>query len=233
MGRGRLLIRNKIAVIIPARLDSSRFPRKVLHKINNKTVIQHIVDKSSEIKNADIFVATCDEEIQNQVSCQVLMTSMNHTTATSRVVEAAAQVPEYEYIVLLQGDEILFEPDDINRLIETHINNNNSITHGVFDLTPEDKNDTSVVKAVINNNAIIFMDRSIDLKISVVGVVGIFMYNANVLADWPNLDKAITDYWHGLDTIAFIGKHTITPFWFKKQRAIDLPKHIKEVENLS
>ena len=69
----------KIVLGIPSRLGSTRFPRKPLCKILNKTMLEHCY-KRSRLSNyaTDLFVAACDKEIKNHVESfngKVIMTN--------------------------------------------------------------------------------------------------------------------------------------------------------------
>ena len=56
----------KVALIIPARMQSTRLPGKVLKKINNKTILERVFNKCSKVFNKkNIFIATPDLEIIN------------------------------------------------------------------------------------------------------------------------------------------------------------------------
>ena len=58
----------KIAVVIPARYASSRFPGKPLYLIDGKPLILHVVSKVSKCKNIDfVTVATDDKRIYDVV----------------------------------------------------------------------------------------------------------------------------------------------------------------------
>ena len=54
---------NKIAIIIPSRLDAQRFPNKPLKLINNKEMILHVYDQAIKSKVGEVYVATPDEKI--------------------------------------------------------------------------------------------------------------------------------------------------------------------------
>jgi len=72
----------KIAAIIPARYQSSRFPGKPVKFLNDKMIIQHVYDnvKASNLFDA-VIVATDDQRIFDAVEDfggKVEMTSKNH-----------------------------------------------------------------------------------------------------------------------------------------------------------
>ena len=58
---------NKIAIIIPSRLDAKRFPNKPLKLINKKEMILHVYEAASNSNSGDVYVATPDEEILERV----------------------------------------------------------------------------------------------------------------------------------------------------------------------
>ena len=58
----------KIIAIIPAHLNSIRFPRKIIYPIHGLPMIEH-VRRRAILANifSDVYVATCDEEISEIV----------------------------------------------------------------------------------------------------------------------------------------------------------------------
>ncbi len=106
-----------IVAVIPAHLDSVRFPRKILFPFHGMPMIEHVRRRallSNVVK--DIYVATCDEEIADTVrgyGGKVIMTSNTHTNGTSRVAEAVRDI-ECSHVILLQGDEPLLLPRHID-----------------------------------------------------------------------------------------------------------------------
>ena len=99
----------KSAIVIPARLASTRLPRKLLLKETGKTVLQHTYESASQSTLADrIIVAADDLEIVEEVKRfggEVILTDPNHVCGTDRVAEVAASLPDFDVIVNVQGDE--------------------------------------------------------------------------------------------------------------------------------
>ena len=54
---------NKIAIIIPSRLEASRLPNKPLKIIKNKEMILHVYDQAIKSKSGDVYVATPNDQI--------------------------------------------------------------------------------------------------------------------------------------------------------------------------
>lgn len=103
----------KVAVIIPARYASSRFPGKPLADICGKPMIQWVYERSLLCAAVDrVIVATDDERIAAAVrdfGGEVAMTRADHSTGTDRLAEVAAGL-DADLIVNVQGDEPLIEP---------------------------------------------------------------------------------------------------------------------------
>jgi len=102
----------KIAIIIPARYGSTRFPGKPLALINGRAMIDHVYDlavrASTDYKDVRVIIATDDQRIIDHCTAQghdVLMTSDTCKTGSDRVLEAAVKLPDQPDIVInLQGD---------------------------------------------------------------------------------------------------------------------------------
>jgi 3-deoxy-manno-octulosonate cytidylyltransferase (CMP-KDO synthetase) len=97
--------------VIPARLGSTRLPRKPLQLLAGEPLVNRVAERVREHAVADrIVVATDSRDIATVVErlgVEVVMTHDRHLTGTERVAEVAAR-PEfqgYDLIVNIQGDE--------------------------------------------------------------------------------------------------------------------------------
>ncbi len=112
----------KIVAVIPARLASTRFPRKILLPIHGLPMIEH-VRRRALLSGAisDVFVATCDEEIASVVrgfGGKAIMTADTHINGTTRAAEAAEHI-DCTHVMLLQGDEPLLLPRHLDIFAQT------------------------------------------------------------------------------------------------------------------
>jgi 3-deoxy-manno-octulosonate cytidylyltransferase (CMP-KDO synthetase) len=86
----------KITAIIPARMESTRFPGKPLAKICGHTMIEHMRRRVQLSKTlSEVVVATCNEEIVREVERvggRAVMTKNTHERCTDRIEEAADKV---------------------------------------------------------------------------------------------------------------------------------------------
>lgn len=141
----------KVIAIIPARIASTRLPRKVLREIAGQTMLQRVYEAARGCSAlADVIVATDSNEIlavceRNQWTAR--MTSATHRSGTDRVHEVAQSVAADVYINV-QGDEPLAHPDHVNALVE--LMKNPKIDVGTIK-TPcptQDVNNPNAVKVV-------------------------------------------------------------------------------------
>ena len=117
----------KYICIIPARINSSRLPNKVIHEINGKTLLEYVVDNARRANIENVAVA-CDSlevmEIAKRIGVNSIYTDPNLPTGTDRVSAAAAQLNDkYDIIVNMQGDLALFDASKLNdavKLLEEH-----------------------------------------------------------------------------------------------------------------
>ena len=109
----------RYAVLIPARLGSTRLPGKVLLDASGKFLVQHVVERALEAPgDPRVVVLTDDDRVVAAVSSfggEVLMTRPDHPSGTDRCAEAAGVV-DADVFVNLQADEPLIDPADLGRL---------------------------------------------------------------------------------------------------------------------
>lgn len=107
-------------VVIPARLASTRLPRKLLLSETGKTVIQHTYESAARARRpGGVTVAVDSEEMAQAVEAfggQSIMTDSQLPSGTDRVAFVARQMPEVDIFVNVQGDEPEICPDAIDKV---------------------------------------------------------------------------------------------------------------------
>jgi 3-deoxy-manno-octulosonate cytidylyltransferase (CMP-KDO synthetase) len=96
-------------IVIPARLASTRLPRKLLLRETGKTLLQHTYDSAQRATRPMGICVACDHaEIYDEVVAfggHAEMTDPNASCGTDRVAEVARRLPNVDIIVNVQGDE--------------------------------------------------------------------------------------------------------------------------------
>jgi len=119
-------MKNKILIVLPCRLWSTRLPEKHLIELSNwKTIFEMTYEACLKSKANKVIIATDDESIisrTKQFTSDVLLTSKNHKTWSDRVAEVSEKHPEYNIVLNIQWDEPLVDSETINEIIDWIVN---------------------------------------------------------------------------------------------------------------
>jgi 3-deoxy-manno-octulosonate cytidylyltransferase (CMP-KDO synthetase) len=115
----------RVLGLIPARLQSSRLPRKLLLAETGKTLLQYTWEQAGRARSlAEVIVATDSSEIAAAVrrfGGRVEMTG-EHPSGTDRIAEVVRRLErDAEVVVNIQGDEPEIDPAHIDLLVQTLI----------------------------------------------------------------------------------------------------------------
>ena len=154
----------KVAVVIPARYGSTRFPGKPLFRIAGKPLVQHVWERCGKARGITaIIVATDDMRIAEAAfafGAEVSMTSPKHRSGTDRCAEVAKRLHGYSHVINVQGDEPLIDPTLITRLAKTLTADKSieMITAANVFGSDEDAGNPNAVKVVLDrqSNALYF-----------------------------------------------------------------------------
>jgi len=152
----------RVVVVIPARLNSTRLPNKVLLDLNGKTVLQRVYEQCQKAKNIDeIYIATDSEVVKESASLytdKIIMTDTNHESGTDRIAQAVANI-ECDVIINVQGDEPFMDPTLIDKIANSFQNNDVHMASAYHRINKiEDLKNNNVVKVTIDKhfNALYF-----------------------------------------------------------------------------
>jgi len=141
----------KAIAIIPARLASTRLPRKILREMGGRPLLSYVYEAVRSCPYLqDVIVATDSEEIatvcrQNGWSCR--LTSSQHRSGTDRVHEVA-QAIEADVYVNVQGDEPLARREHLAVLLGLMETKGVEVGTLKTPCSPEDVNNPNAVKVV-------------------------------------------------------------------------------------
>src|SRR5690606_18084935 len=107
------------AIIVPCRLESTRFPRKLLHVIGGKPLLLWVAARiAREAPEFSLYFAVDDELLGKCVEdagYQAIMTDVAHQSGTDRIAEANRTV-RAEHVINVQADEPLVSGAQIRAL---------------------------------------------------------------------------------------------------------------------
>ena len=195
---------NNTIILIPSRLAASRLPNKPLLKINNLSIINHVYQKAKQSKVGDVYVATGDREIFNDVKKNggnCVLTERNHHSGTDRIFEAYQKLnlKNIDYIINLQGDEPIIDVLDIVELYNKTLQKKSEISTLACKIS-ENKmyTENNIVKVTTeqelsyknSSKAKAFSRKILEKKYkNTYHHIGIYMYKASILKKFINLKQ--------------------------------------------
>ena len=223
--------------IIPARLNSTRFPRKIIHPLNGKSIIQHVYDNAKQSKYLDqLIIAIDSEETKSHIdsSCDTILTSVNHESGTDRVAEVCQKI-DCDIIVNIQGDEPKIDSNIIDNLILLF---NDPLVKmasvASTDLNNDDLSNPNVVKTYLdeNNYAIDFQREISEQNKQFFRHIGIYAYRKETLMKFTALEQTENEKILKLEQLRALDnnlgiKILITNF---QHRSIDIEEDLKYYE---
>ena len=238
----------KILGVIPARYASTRFNGKPLELICGKPMIEWVYKRSVKSKLDNVVVATDDKRIYDAVLSfggKAVMTRADHSNGTDRIIEVIKleEYKNYEFVINIQGDEPIIDPESINILIDNYISEKAEIItlkEEIKDLN--DKENPNVVKVItdFSDNALYFSRsplpymRNEDENFKYYRHVGIYGYTTDFLLKLENLKAGVLEHIESLEQLKFIENgHKIKVYETKSViKGVDTKEDLIEVEKI-
>jgi 3-deoxy-manno-octulosonate cytidylyltransferase (CMP-KDO synthetase) len=232
--------------IIPARLNSTRFPKKLLKKILEKSVLQRTFEKASlSFSLKKILIATESEEIFNHVHSfggTPLMTSQSCKDGTERVIEAynlLSKTDQYDIVVNIQGDHPCIEPTTIDKIIEALKEDKYAyMSTAITPISHKEALSPHVVKCVVDkNDHALYFSRSLipyGKTKSFFQHIGIYAYKTEFLLQLSKLKQTPLQQAENLEQLKVL-EHGFKIKVAKvedKSFGIDIPEDIEKVEKI-
>ena len=223
--------------VIPARLNSTRFPNKVIFSLNGKPIVEHVYDKVFQCKSIDKLVIAVDsEKTRSLINCpNIMMTSDKHQSGTDRVAEVANKY-ECDVVVNIQGDEPGIDPKLIDKLISLF--NNPDVKMASIASTDLDKNDLkniNIVKVNLDkdNNALSFVRNNLKPDKKYYRHVGIYAYRKNTLNFFTSLNQSDNEKKYRLEQLRALDNNIAIKLLISdfSRRSIDTKEDLKNYEN--
>ena len=207
----------KAVVAVPARLQSSRLPGKVLADIGGKSMIQRVLERSSQAAGVDAVVLCTDSDLVQQLALDwgfpVLMTSQNCTSGSERIASVADALMDLAWgdqevdsertaVINVQGDQPFLDPAVIEAMVAEFQRRDSppEVVTPVYVLSPATVHNPNVVKTVLaHDSRALYFSRSAIPHVRDVdpadwhrhttywGHVGIYGFRGDVLQAWGQL----------------------------------------------
>lgn len=234
----------RIAIVIPARMNSERLPNKALLPFNNLPMIEHVRRRgllnSFEVP---VFVTTGDNQILGTVESfggLVSISHLDHLNGTSRVHEFSEN-SDFSHFLILQGDEILVLPDQLDSIIASILEDPDvDFWNMVTPLKePSELSNLSVVKCVLSQNLDILsifrkspLIADVEVQMGLVHkICGLFAVSRGALSQMAGLDSTPLEKSESIEQMKFLEighkiRSVMTPLSYP---SINLPEDVEAV----
>jgi 3-deoxy-manno-octulosonate cytidylyltransferase (CMP-KDO synthetase) len=201
--------------VVPARLASTRLPRKVLREIAGRPMLAHVYERARRARHlTDVLVATEDDEVIDvclRLHIPAVLTSPAHVSGSDRVWEVA-QGRAADVYVNIQGDEPLITPGHIERLIAPFLARpDTQVTTLRIRATPEEVPNPNAVKVVCDadHQALYFSRHPIPYDREGTGAVrykhiGLYAYRRAALEQFHRLPPSTLERAERLEQLRFL-----------------------------
>jgi 3-deoxy-manno-octulosonate cytidylyltransferase (CMP-KDO synthetase) len=242
----------KILALIPARMESSRFPGKPMAPILGKPMIGHVFERVSQNPKLTLTaVATCNQEIADyveKIGGRAIMTGSHHERASDRCAEALEILEKeedvvYDIVVMVQGDEPMIHPNMISEAIDPMLVDS---TCQIVNLLGEIESaaefeDRNCIKVVcdLSGNALYFSREPIPTRSKVSDIpmgkqVCIIPFRRDFLLKYTKMEPTPLEISESVDMMRVLEhglKVRMVPTIYNSY-AVDTPADLLKVENL-
>jgi len=228
-----------IVGIIPARIGSKRFPKKILADIDGKPMVVHVAERAKQSKLLEKVILAIDSNEAKQVlsdyDLEIVMTSKDHVSGTDRVTEVVKGLDSAELIINIQGDEPLLDPKVIDGLIKVF--DDSTVSMGTVvsrKIGIRDYLDRNVVKAFLdeNQNAYDFKRDIYDSDIGgVFRHIGFYGFDRDTLLQFSSLPASKNEIKYSLEQFRALDNGIKIKAFISnaQQQAVDSPEDLDRV----
>jgi 3-deoxy-manno-octulosonate cytidylyltransferase (CMP-KDO synthetase) len=201
--------------VVPARLASTRLPRKVLRDLAGRPLVAWVYEAARRAPDLDdVLVATDADEVMQacaKLGIPAVMTSNAHPSGTDRVWEVA-QSRAADVYVNVQGDEPFITPGHVARLVEPfRADPETQVSTLCIRATPEEVDARQVNKVVfgVGGRALYFSKYGIPFDRDGRGAVrykhiGLYAYRRAALEAFHRLPPSTLERMEGLEQLRFL-----------------------------
>lgn len=237
----------KTIAVIPARIGSTRFPKKPLALIAGKPLLQWVIEGSlTSQKIQKLFVATDDESIaQLARKCGVepLMTDPNIATGTDRIYQATQKL-DFDLVLNIQGDEPLIQGHILDTLIHGMESDSNcnmgTLAHSFS--SDEDVQNPNMVKVLTNHKSEAIYFSRFPVPFSRIDIqpdkslfhIGIYAYKKNFLEKFCQQSPTLLEEAESLEQLRalYLGAKIKVVKVNYQTHGVDVPGDVQKIESI-
>ena len=238
-------------VAIPARLKSTRFPRKVLADIHGKPMLWYVYDGVSKAERIeDVWVLTDSDEVfelAKSWGAKALMTAEDCPSGTARIASVIDQL-KADFVINVQGDEPLMTGEIVDSMVTALESSGADVVTPVYRITDAgDITNTNVNKVVrAHDGTALYFSRSaiphvrsyeigewLD-RVPYWGHVGVYGFRRNVLEEYLTLPEGQLEDAEKLEQLRLLeaGKQILAVEIDYRPVGVDVPSDLETVKGM-
>ncbi len=234
--------------MIPARLEATRFPRKLLQDLRGKSIIVRTYEAAKNTKLFDeVFVVTDSQLIFDEIVSnggKALRSQQEHQSGSDRIAEAIKDI-EADIVVNVQGDEPFTDANSLRDLLAVFvddIDNKIDIASLMFkiDDAQEIKNPNNVKVVADVNECAMYFSRSVipfprdDSKVDYYKHIGIYAFRKEALLKATQLPMNDLEQIEKLEQLRFLANGMKIKMVKTNQQpiGIDTPEDLEKARKL-
>ena len=204
-----------VTALIPARLSSTRFDRKLLMDLCGKSIILRTYESVVETGLFhSVYVVTEDEEINNEIvnaGGNSILSKNKHESGSDRIAEACESI-DSDAFVNIQGDEPFIDSFSLNKLV-LELNNSDYVSLMINISDINEINNPNNVKVIVDSeNYAMYFSRSVipfDREVNTSEVtyykhIGVYGFTKQALVNFSKLPPSKLETAEKIEAIRII-----------------------------
>lgn len=196
----------KVVALIPARLRSTRLPKKLIQSLGGKSVIQRTYEAVSSTGLFElVFVVTGDKEIIDKTQAPIIKSTEKFLSGSDRIAAAVKSI-SCDAVVNVQGDEPFIDKELLQKLRDEISTTEADIVTAAFPIrSVDDINNTNNVKVYFDEDGIA---RDFSRKPYTVSRhyqhIGVYAFKRKALERFATLEPSMREKREKLENLRFI-----------------------------
>jgi 3-deoxy-manno-octulosonate cytidylyltransferase (CMP-KDO synthetase) len=233
-------------ILIPVRLQATRFPNKPFAKIGNLPMLHYVYNSAANFFS-NVYLAICDQPVEEyctEHNIQYIMTDINHVSGSDRIGEAIKILEnqkDFKYIINLQGDMPFIKEEYIKALREKLLSYEMSTLACPFKDLEEASNDSKVKVEIEKGEAIAndfyrVIKQNKKINENVFHHIGVYGYQKDFLKKFISLSPTKREQEEKLEQLRVIDETKISVIHIEKEilgvdTKEDLDTVIQQIQN--
>ena len=215
-------------ILIPVRLQATRFPNKPFAKIGNLPMLHYVYNSAAKFFS-NVYLAICDQTVEEycaEHNIQYIMTDSGHVSGSDRIGEAIKILEsqkDYKFIINLQGDMPFIKKEYIKALREKLLNYEMSTLACPFKDLEEASNESKVKVEIeegeetIANDFYRVIKSNKKINKNIFHHIGVYGYQKDFLKKFISLPPTTREQEEKLEQLRIIDKAKISVVHIEKE----------------